>query len=767
MQTIIENIPKELKDVPNWVCWEKTSKIPKNPATGKNARSNDPKTWGTFQQAVKACETFGFDGIGFEFGNSPYFGVDLDHCIKDSDFIDDFVETLESYAEISRSGDGIHIICKGKLPDGARRKDNVEMYSEGRYFICTGNIYNTKYTVVKNCAETIKVLYNKYLPADKPKAEVRKKVIIDLDDNEIVDKARNCKTGSVFSLLYSGDWQGLTQSQSEADLMLCGHLAFWTACNLQQMDRIFRSSGLMRDKWDRKTGSTTYGNMTLNKAISGCTEVYEPGKQDDDTSLAVSFFGGKTKKKAVAKSYDMTDTGNAQRLYDKYGDVLRYSYNRKKWMFWDGKRWQYDDSGQIKRLADEVCENLKQEAFGIEDEDTREKALKFALKTAGSKPKESMIKECQHIDGIPTAPEKFDAYPEYLNCANGVINLRNGELMPHDSILMMSKMCNSEYDVAHKPPKKWLKFLSDITKGNVKLQEYIQKAIGYSLTGSNREQCAFFLYGLGNNGKSTFLDTIADMLGDYASNAQPDTIMLQSKIGSAGGGANSDIARLKSARFVTCEEPTEGVRLNEGLLKQITGGSKVTARFLYGDEFEFTPEFKVWVATNHKPIIRGTDVGIWRRIKLIPFEVNIKKEDVDKDLKYKLRKEYPQILAWAVEGCIKWQKEGLDEPEEVAAATTDYKQEMDLIAAFVEQCIVIDYEATQRVMANELFAIYRAWAKENNEWEMSSKRFGMEMAKKTPEKIKTAKGTAYCKIALTEYAESLLPSNIKWRILHE
>ena len=387
--------------------------------------------------------------------------------------------------------------------------------------------------------------------------------------------------------------------------------------------------------------------------------------------------------------------------------------------------------------------------------------MKFALKTAGSKPKESMIKECQHIDGIPTAPEKFDAYPEYLNCANGVINLRNGELMPHDSILMMSKMCNSEYDVAHKPPKKWLKFLSDITKGNVKLQEYIQKAIGYSLTGSNREQCAFFLYGLGNNGKSTFLDTIADMLGDYASNAQPDTIMLQSKIGSAGGGANSDIARLKSARFVTCEEPTEGVRLNEGLLKQITGGSKVTARFLYGDEFEFTPEFKVWVATNHKPIIRGTDVGIWRRIKLIPFEVNIKKEDVDKDLKYKLRKEYPQILAWAVEGCIKWQKEGLDEPEEVAAATTDYKQEMDLIAAFVEQCIVIDYEATQRVMANELFAIYRAWAKENNEWEMSSKRFGMEMAKKTPEKIKTAKGTAYCKIALTEYAESLLPRQYK------
>lgn len=755
MQTKIENIPEELKSVPNWVCWEKASKIPKNPATGKNAQSNNPKTWGTFQQAVKACETFGFDGIGFEFGNSPYFGVDLDHCINDIDFIDDFVKTLESYTEISRSGDGIHIICKGKLPDGSRRKDNVEMYSEGRYFICTGNVYNSKYSKVKNCTDTIKILYNKYLPANKPK--IKEKVVVDLDDSEIVDKARNCKTGSVFSLLYSGDWQGLTQSQSEADLMLCGHLAFWTACDIQQMDRIFRGSGLMRDKWDRKTGITTYGQLTLNKAIAGCSDVYEPRADQDDTELAVQFFRGKTSKNQAVKNYDMTDTGNAQRLYDRFGHVLKYSYNRKKWMFWTGKKWQYDESGYIKRIADMICEDLKKEAFQIEEEDAREKALRFANKTAGSKPKEAMIKECQHLDGIPAAPEHFDVYSEYLNCDNGVINLRNGELMPHDSGLMMSKMCSSGYDVNHKPPKKWLKFLDDITHSNKKLQEYIQKAIGYSITGSTREQCAFFLYGLGNNGKSTFLTTLSDLFGDYSINAQPETIMLSKK----DSGANTDIARLKSARFVTCAEPSEGMKLNEGLLKQLTGGDKVTARFLYGDEFEYTPEFKVWVATNHKPIVRGTDVGIWRRIKLIPFEVNIKKEDVDKDLKYKLRKEYPQILAWAVEGCIKWQKEGLDEPDEVLAATADYKQEMDLIAAFVEQCVVIDYEATQRVMANELFAIYRAWAKQNNEWEMTAKRFGMEMAKKTPEKIKTAKGTAYCKIALTEYAESLLPRQYK------
>lgn len=757
------NIPEELKRVKNWVCCNGKDKIPKNPFNGKNAKSNDPETWGTFEQAVKACETFGFDYVGFEFA-PPYFGVDLDHCLDKLDFVDEFVETLQSYAEVSKSGNGIHIICKGKLPDGSRRKGGVEMYSEGRYFIVTGNIYNQQYTQIVDCTESVKVLHSKYLPTSVPKAETHRTVIVDLDDAEVIDKARNCKSGSLFAMLYNGDWQGLFPSQSEADLAFCNQLAFWTGRNMAQMDRIFRASGLMRKKWDTKRGGDTYGNITINKACAACVEVYEPSKYDDDTSLAISFFGkGKvTTEETTRKVYDATDTGNAHRMYDKFGGVLKYSYNRKKWYFWTGKRWAIDDNGEVKKLADEICDDLKEEAWKLPDEEMQEAALKWAKRTASSNAKEAMIKECQHLNDIPASPDEWDAYNDFLNCQNGVINLRNGELMPHDPRLMLSKITNCEYDTQKKRPELWLKFLDDVTAGDKDLQEYIQRSIGYSISGSNREQCAYFLYGMGNNGKSTFLDTIADMLGDYASNTQPDTLMMQSKIGSLGGGANSDIARLKSARFVTCEEPTEGVRLNEGLLKQLTGGSKVTARFLYGDEFEFTPEFKIWVATNHKPTIRGTDVGIWRRIKLIPFEVNIPADKVDKNLKYKLRQEFPQILAWAVEGCMKWQAENsLGEPTKVIEATKDYKQEMDLIAAFVEQCVMIDYTTDEKVMASDLFAVYRAWARENNEWEMTSKRFGMEMAKKTPEKVKTAKGIAYGKIRLTDYAKTLAPRNYK------
>ena len=759
MITKVENIPQELRKLKQFVCWVGADKVPKNPYTGGNAQSNNPDTWSSFKQAVEACEKYRFDGIGFVFSDKePYFGVDLDHCLDNVDFCDEFVETLQSYAEISRSGSGIHIICKGTLPDGSRRKGNVEMYSSGRYFICTGNIYNTAYKEVKDCTDTIKILHNKYLLSAVPKAELRPNIVTDISDQEVIDKARNSRSGQLFNMLYSGSWESLYASQSEADLAFCNQLAFWTARNAEQMDRIFRTSRLFRAKWDSKRGGDTYGNITIQRACANCNDVYEPHKYSDDTALAIAFFrDGKvgvtdTKK---AEAYDQTDTGNAHRLYDRFGKIIRYSFNRKKWYFWTGKMWALDESGEIKKLADEICEDLKREAWNVQDEDLQEKALKFAKKTASSNSKEAMIKECQHIEDIPASPDDFDAYTDYLNCQNGIVNLRNGELIPHDSSFMMSKICNAEYDTTGRKPKRWLEFLDEVTKGDKKLQEYIQKCIGYSISGSNKEQCAYFLYGMGNNGKSTFLDTIADLLGTYAANAQPDTIMLQSRIGSSGGGANSDIARLKSARFVTCEEPTEGVRLNEGLLKQLTGGSKVTCRFLYGDEFEYTPEFKIWVATNHKPTVRGTDIGIWRRIKLIPFEVNIPKDKVDKNLKYKLRQEFPQILAWAVEGCIKWQREGLEEPERVVEATKDYKQEMDLIAGFIDQCLMIDYDTDNKIMASDLFAIYSQWAKRNNEFEMSSKKFFMEVAKKIPDKGRNGRGIYYSKIRLTQYAEGL------------
>lgn len=753
MITIVENIPDELKKLKQWVCWVGSDKIPKNPKTGKNAQSNNPETWGTFEQACEACDKFHFDGLGFMFANG-YFGVDLDHCVDRVDFCDEFVETLQSYAEFSKSGSGLHIICKGELPYGARRKGGVEMYSSGRYFICTGKIYNDKYKEIKDCTESIKILHSKYLPSETPKVvPVEKFELCELEDYQVLDKARDSRSGALFNALYTGNWKNFYSSQSEADLALCNQLAFWTQKNAEQMDRIFRSSGLYRSKWDEKRGDKTYGEITVAKAIINCSDVYQPKKHDNKEFTFAMFKDGKFGvEEEQKKRYDMTDTGNAHRLIDKFGTIVRYSYNRKKWMFWDGKMWRLDEGSEIKKLADIICEDIKKEAILEEEEKTQIDMLKWANRTASSRGKDAMIKEAQHLEGVPASPDEFDSYTDYINCQNGIVNLRNGELFPHDSSFMMSKITYCEYDTSNKKPELWLKFLDDVTNHNKELQDYIQKCVGYSLSGSTREQCAYFLYGMGNNGKSTFLDVIADMLGAYASNAQPETIMMK-RWGSEG--ANSDIARLKSARFVTSEEPTEGVRLNEGLLKQLTGGSKITCRFLYGDEFEYMPEFKIWIATNHKPIIRGTDFGIWRRIKLIPFEVNIPKEKVDKMLKYKLRKEMPQIMKWAVDGCIKWQKEGIEEPECVQEAIKEYKQEMDLLASFLEQCVVIDYDCEEKIPSSDLFKLYSRWAKENNEYEMSSNKFFREIGKKLPEKGRNGRGIFYKNIIFTEYAKEL------------
>lgn len=745
-----EKIPNELKKVKNWVCWT-NDKLPKNPYTGGNAQSNNKSTWSDFKTAVEACKKYGFNGVGFMF-SPPYFGVDLDKCLDNAEFIEEFVETLQSYTEISKSGNGVHIICKGELPAGNRRRGNVEMYSDRRYFIMTGNLYDEKYTEIRECTEEIKVLHSKYLYDTTPKIAPRVCEPVDLEDSEIIDKARNCKTGNLFHLLYTGNWQGLYNSQSEADLALCNHLAFWTQKNAQQMDSIFRSSGLYRDKWDKKRGQFTYGELTIEKAISACRDVYEPKTVKDDTSLAIGIFRGEVRRADVPKNqYDMTDTGNAQRMRDKFRGNIKYSFVNKKWYYWTGKVWAVDYTGEIKKLADTVVNDIKKEAFAEQEEEAQQEKLKWANRTASSKGKENMIKECQHLEGIPVLPEEMDAFNDYLNCQNGVINLRNGELLPHDSNFLMTKCSFAEYDnQSGKQPELWLKFLDDVTNGNKELQNYLQKCVGYSLTGSIREQCAFFLYGMGNNGKSTFLDTISDLLGGYSSNVQPETIMLK---GSSNGGANSDIARLKSARFVTSEEPTEGVRLNEGLVKQLTGGGKVTCRFLYGDEFEYEPEFKIWIGTNHKPVIRGTDVGIWRRIRLIPFEVNIPKEKVDKNLKYKLRKELPQILKWAVDGCMKWQKEGLNMPKCVESATEEYKQEMDALASFCNACIEVDYVNGEKIPATTLFEIYSSWADNNNEYTMSSRKFFTEIAKKLPEKKRGASGISYTNIKLTDYAK--------------
>ena len=288
-------IPEELKRLPNWICWNavydedrgKIKKLPVNPKTGGNAQSNNPDTWTDFYTAVKASEKF--SGIGFMFGNCEYFGVDIDGIENEiamyksgdgDNIVSEFVHELQSYSEISQSGKGIHIICKGNLPKNGRRRGNVEMYETGRFFVMTGNSCS-EYSEIKNCTESIKPLHSKYIGGGKEPVPRVIRTMNFASANDIVKAAANAKNGDKFKSLYSGSYSTSEYtSQSEADMALCQMLAFWTGCDADKMDAIFRQSGLMREKWDRQQSGSTYGALTIQKAIAGCTTVYNPKRYD-------------------------------------------------------------------------------------------------------------------------------------------------------------------------------------------------------------------------------------------------------------------------------------------------------------------------------------------------------------------------------------------------------------------------------------------------------------------------------------------------------
>lgn len=757
-----EFIPSELKKLNNWVCWravqdEKShsgiSKIPVNPKTGGMAQSNNPDTWSDFDTAVRVSADLA--GIGFMFDGSGYFGVDLDDvksAVEDfrngitDNIIGEFVYGLRSYTELSFSGNGVHIICKGKLPPGNRRSKKVEMYEKGRFFVMTGN-YCSEFIDIRDCTENIKPLHGKYLgeKTAAPSQGTSVSVPAGLTASQIIEKARNSSKGQKFDALYSGDISGYA-SQSEADMAFCNLLAFWCQCDINLMDEIYRSSALMRPKWDRAQSGSTYGMLTLRKAADSCRETYNPVRKTSDNGYDISIIGSSEESKySCEKYYSFDDTGNAERMEDAYGENLRYSYVDKRWMFYRNGKWNYDNIGEVFRVADATLDLMKQEGETLypewKDEDIFKLWKKHVTRTRSNTAKKAMVKELEHR--VPILPRNLDTDKFAVNCKNGIIELNDLKLMPHRKERYMTKMLNAAYDSSAPEPIKWFEFLDSIFAGNRELIRYIQKACGYCLSGSTQEQCVFFLYGSGRNGKSTFLEIVRYIFGDYATNIQPDTIMVRKK---ANGAANSDIARLKGARLVTSVEPNEGARLDEGLIKQLTGGDVVTARKLYGDEFEFKPEFKLWMATNHKPIIRGTDTGIWRRIHLIPFGVQIPEDKVDKHLKYKLHKELSGIFRWIVEGFRLWKEEGLELPACMKDAVTEYRHEMDVISGFVDACCVVGEGETK---ANSLFYAYRKWAENDKEYVMSNTKFGTEMSKKF-QKVRTVDGYVYKGIKLID-----------------
>lgn len=468
---------------------------------------------------------------------------------------------------------------------------------------------------------------------------------------------------------------------------------------------------------------------------------------------AAKYPEGRPGEEQEKKTYALTDYGNAERLVDRHGLDLRYCEKLGGWYVWDGSRWMLDETGEIIRRAKETVRRIRKEALSIQAITEEQEKLKEALikhaKTSESRNRiNNMIDLAKSEPGIPAFHSQFDASPWLLTVKNGTINLKTGQLQPHRREDLITKMAPVEYDPRAACPR-WMAFLDEIMAGDKELIEFLQKAVGYSLTGSTSEQVMFFLYGGGANGKSTFLNIIQDMMGDYSQQAPASLLMAK-----ANDGVPNDIARLKGARFVATIETEDGKRMAEALVKQVTGGDTITARFLRQEFFEFKPECKVFLCSNHKPIINGTDYAIWRRIHLIPFEVQIPPEKRDKQLPEKLREELPGILRWAVEGCLKWQQEGLKPPAKVVAATEEYKEEMDSLGAFIVDCCVKHWSA--KVSPTSLYNSYREWCEENGERAMNQRMFNKRLKERGFNQARTGQGRYWSGIGLIDNYPNLV-----------
>lgn len=429
---------------------------------------------------------------------------------------------------------------------------------------------------------------------------------------------------------------------------------------------------------------------------------------------------------------NMTDMGNAERFIDHCGQDISYCHAWKTWLIWDGSRWQVDDTGAVERFAKDTVRKIPLEAALAPSDKKRKAVLKHAQRSESAARLAAMIRLAMSDETVVTKPDEFDNNPMFLNAPNVVIDLLAWKSGKHNRAHKLMKQVIPQYDQNATCPA-WDAFLHKIMGGNENLIRFLQRAVGYSITGQTSEQVVFFLHGKGSNGKSTFLEILRYILADYAMNTPTSTIMRSE----GSTAANNDVARLRGARLVTAVETEENQRLAESTIKSITGGDSITARFLFSEFFEFKPEFKLWLACNHKPIITGVDNGIWRRIRLIPFGVIIPDSEKDIDLPNKLKAEAAGILNWMLEGCKQWQEQGLGMPEEVAAAVKEYRGEMDTLAQFFTDCCILSPSVF--AAASQLYEAYQKWADMSGERAVTQRVFGSKLSERGLEKRRGGK----------------------------
>ena len=725
----IKNIPTQLKNTCKFCVWKfekrngQKTKMPYNPANGDRARINDLRTFADFKTTLMAYAMGGYDGIGIAVGNG-IGAFDIDHCIREDGTLNDTAATVLSifptaYVEKSPSGKGLRgFFC---VPEDFvydktvyyinNRSKGLEVYMPGatnRFVTVTGDVYRTG--EIPNDETAMITLLDSLMKRNKQVQQTHFQHHSYLDDEAVIAHANEASNSEKFKKLFAGEWEDLYGSQSDADMALLSILAFWCGCDEEQMDRIFRTSGLMRDKWDRQQAGSTYGAISIRNTVNTCASVYIPvNAQDivdeeftnlDPDSKSPEFQPDISKITLSLEEmaphtnprYGRDEIGLGNMFADFFKPIARYNSERGIWFVYDGVVWQPDTENlKVAELAKYLADKLYLFALKIMEEDARKR----------------------FID----------------RCKNGTLDLRTMEFREHRPEDYLTKVSPVIYDPEADCPR-WRSFITEIMQGDKARADYLQKAIGYSLTGDTRMECLFILYGpTSRNGKGTTMESILRIMAMATAPATKLPAMLQAKFNSQSNGPSEEIARLAGARFVNISEPAKKLTIDAALTKRLTGNDTITARYLHENSFEFRPNFKIFINTNHRPNITDLTLFDSGRIKIIPFDRHFEENEQDKDLKttFATPENMSGILNWMLEGYKMFRSQGLAMPDSVINATEDYRMASDKIAQFCEECLVPKPGSMLR--SKSVYNRYKQWSEANGYHAEGVKNFKAEFLK--------------------------------------
>lgn len=738
------NIPQELKNNASFCVWKlekrkgKPTKVPYNPRTGQLAKTNDAATFSDFGTAMKAYAMGGWDGIGYRVSEG-IGAIDIDHCIREDGSLNDVAASIlgifsDAYFERSPSGSGLRGFFR-LSPDFAydktiyyinNRQHGLEVYLPGttnRFVTVTGDTYRDG-SVTRN-DDALQNLLDTFM---KRKNKIGNRTVEPcsyLTDEQVIEHASRSESGEKFKALMDGRWEEGYDSQSDADMAFVSILAFWCGNVEEQIDRIFRTSGLMRDKWDRQTGDSTYGQITIRNAVATNDTIYtpirdtEPAEADftdlDEEETLPSFEPDLSKVTLTLEEmqphtnprYQRDEIGIGYAFADYFKPIARFDRERGIWYVFDGKVWQPDENAlAVAELAKRLADRLYTFALQIKDEDTRNRYIKRVQKLQMRKNRRTMIEDAKSVYPVPHSI--FDRNTDLFNCQNGTLNLTTGEFKPHDPADFLTLMSGITYDPDASCPR-WISFINEVMMNDADLALYLQKALGYALTGDTSLECLFILYGAtSRNGKGTTMETFLKIMGDYGKTSNPE--MLSTKFGNTNAsGPSEEIARLAGVRFVNISEPEKKITFNAALVKRMTGNDTLNARFLHENSFDFKPNFKIFINTNYKPSVSDMTLFYSNRLKLIPFKRHFEEHEQDKNLKnfFAEPANLSAIFNWCYEGYKRLRATDLADPEAVKTATREYQEESDRIGQFVDAWL--EEGEAYEVRTSAAYKLYGEW----------------------------------------------------------